>query len=177
MSVPAEAAPPVPAPVYAKASPGGVVPGGSLNQQPAALSGALQINAGSVTVIGSGGAAARSGAGGSGDLHAPAATSRSESGAAGSRAPAGGGSAEGWSSEESAAAGRFESGSRGSSGAPRSRPSTAPVYYDGTPATDGAPIGKATDRGFQRPEGATPDDFDLDDLNEVFRPSPVRSDH
>jgi hypothetical protein len=49
------------------------------------------------------------------------------------------------------------------------------VYYDGTPATDGAPIGKSTDRGFQRPEGAAPDDFDLDELNEVFRPAPVRS--
>jgi hypothetical protein len=46
--------------------------------------------------------------------------------------------------------------------------------FEWNPATDGEPSRQPTDRGFARPEAAPADDFDLDELNEVFRPDPAR---
>jgi membrane protein implicated in regulation of membrane protease activity len=150
---------------------------GGAAKQPAALSGSMQINAGAVTVVGpvSGGAG---GAERPGEIYAPAGRaggSRAESGTAAHRAADGADGAGPDHTAGPAGGGRFESGGAGS-GAPGNRGlvSTGPASsYYGT-AMDGLPDGRPTDRGFQRPEGAPADDFDLDELNEVFRPDTVR---
>jgi hypothetical protein len=190
LGVPAEAAPGAPGPVLVPAAAAGAPGTGAgvgAGQQAAALTGAMQINAGSVTVVGVGGAGSKTGRSGSGvetpgEIYAPAASagSRSESGVGASRGGGGGGrSADGESRADDDYSGRYESSDGGSGAAPRSPArvrvsSNREVLYDGTPATDGARVGKPGDRGFQRPEGAIPDDFDLDELNEVFRPASAR---
>ena len=45
---------------------------------------------------------------------------------------------------------------------------------DWNPATDGEASRMPTDRGFERTEASRADDFDLDELNEVFRPDSAR---
>jgi hypothetical protein len=175
--------------------------------QPAALANALQVNAGSVTVVRTVGPAA--GAGGrtgqqpmetgsdtdqltgsraemADTATAPAGTgsgARSDGStlaAAGGRGPARAAPAAAGSSTgggEPATGGRYESsGSR----VPRdpNRVYSGPVLPAGSadwdPATDGENSRLPTDRGFARTEGAQADDFDLDELNEVFRPDPAR---
>jgi hypothetical protein len=81
------------------------------------------------------------------------------------------------SGDASATGGRYESGG---SRVPRdpNRVYSGPVLpagaADWNPATDGENSRLPTDRGFARTEGAPADDFDLDELNEVFRPDPAR---
>jgi hypothetical protein len=155
VTVPAEGAPPAGPP--AEAGVGTTAPTAPA-AQPAALAGSVQINAGSVTVVG-----ADAGSGpeveSPGEIYAPVGRS---------------------------AGGRFESGNAGSGesagaagSANGSRPvltgsAAAPASGYGAPAVDGQPGGTVTDRGFQPREGESPDDFDLDELNEVFRPDSVR---
>ncbi len=125
--------------------------------QPAALASDLVVRTNSVTVVGGNGA--RNGAGngqlpeGSGEIYAPAA---------------------------SATGSRTEHSGNSAGAVPRdpNRDYFGPVLPSGTgpewnPATDGEPSRQPTDRGFARPEAAH-DDFDLDELNEVFRPNPAR---
>ncbi len=187
VGVPAEGSPaaPGPVPILVGSSGKGSAAGAGLSPQPAALTGALQINAGSVTVVGAGAAAATgTGVEAPGEIFSPAGRAgaggrvESGSGARASAASGGSGGSGAGSASDDDFSGRFESGEgpvgAGRGGA-RGRPATnREVLYDGTPATDGARVGKPGDRGFQRPEGAAPDDFDLDELNEVFRPAPAR---
>jgi len=78
-------------------------------------------------------------------------------------------------------AGRYEFNGNGSHRVPRdpNRQYYGPVLPSGTgpewnPATDGEPSRRPTDRGFARSEASEPDNFDLDELNEVFRPDTAR---
>jgi membrane protein implicated in regulation of membrane protease activity len=197
--VTAEGAAPVAAPAEAgiglgtvAASAGAGVGGGSLAPAaagPATLGGNLQINAGSVTVVG-----ASTAGGANGDIFAPTAAggagARSENrvGANGSAhvvdgAYDGDGPVNpGRSETSSAGAANHSDGSPWvAAGGGRGRPRVmtggppVPVGADGwTPQADGAPVVRATDRGFQRPEGAPAESFDVEDLDEVFRPDPAR---
>ena len=204
IAVPAEAGTAIgvagPAPVYAVDGPAAAGSTGANRtraRQPAALAGSTQLNAGAVSGAGgSGGAGGRgraaSGAESPGEIYSPTGSgpgTRAESRSAAPRggAPRGGAPVAGPQSvvaadtAEPAGGGRFEAGGVAATGggSRRSRTDVVPgnTFYDGTPATDGAPIGKPGDRGFQRAPGEVADDFDLDELNEIFRPSPVRSDH
>lgn len=195
-SPPIEAAPP--APVPAEAGTGASAPATGPAMAPAAAVQPAALASAMLAKTGSGSAARGSGPGiagqpseGVGEIYAPAASatgSRIESGANGdgTRAPARAGTASGASGSsgpaEQATGGRYEfSGSSANAAVPRdpNRQYFGPVLPAGTgpewdPATDGEPSRQPTDRGFERTEAAQTDDFDLDELNEVFRPNPAR---
>jgi hypothetical protein len=93
----------------------------------------------------------------------------------------GGGAGQSLRTGEKRTAGRYEFSTNNPSFVPRdpNREYSGPILPAGTgpewtPATDGEPTRRPTDRGFPRPESAVVDDFDLDELNEVFRPDPAR---
>jgi hypothetical protein len=153
--------------------------------QPAALAG-MQVNTNSVTVVrGSSptGTPDSQPAESAGEIYAPAAGtgSRTESARSGATALVGGGAAGGGSGSggDPSTDGRYEFSGNGSVPRDPNREYSGPVLPSGSgaewnPATDGEPSRQPTDRGFQRTEGAPTDDFDLDELNEVFRPDPAR---
>jgi hypothetical protein len=158
--------------------------------QPAALAG-MQVNTPSVTVVrGSAGGANSRPAESAGEIYAPAASaggSRIEAGSqaaaavagTGRRAGSGGTGTEGASGGDRTNDGRYEFSGNGAVPRDPNREYSGPVLPAGadaewTPATDGEPSRRPTDRGFQRTEGTAADDFDLDELNEVFRPDPAR---
>jgi len=188
---PIEAAPPGPVPAGLGTGPKPVPALASAAGQPAALAAGMQVTTNSVTVVRGGAAAGAPGqpAEGSSEVYAPvagAAGSRTESGTRGAAVRAGGGAGAGPSDRNSNGStnGRYEfSGNSGNSGnaVPRNpnREYSGPVLPSGAgpewnPATDGEASRQPTDRGFERTEGAPVDDFDLDELNEVFRPDPAR---
>ena len=169
--------------------------------QPAALAG-MQVTTNSVTVVrgsAAGGGANNQPAESAGEIYAPAASStgsRIESGSRAVSAGVGGGGRTGTTG--SAARSTGGSGSAGSGGSSSGRTTDGRYEFSGnavprdpnreysgpvlpagadaewTPATDGEPSRRPTDRGFQRTEGSAANDFDLDELNEVFRPDPAR---
>jgi hypothetical protein len=159
---PSEVAPPAPGPGTGTVKPATGPAMAPAAAQPAALAPGMLVNTSSVTVVRGNGAAGQP-AEGSGEIYAPAAStgSRSESRAQPSGATASSGPA--------------------SPAVPRdpNRDYFGPVLPSGSgpewnPATDGEPSRRPTDRGFARTEATPNDDFDLDELNEVFRPNPAR---
>lgn len=191
---PAGAGPAWPVPVGAR----GRGPGQPTGQSAAMAgsTGALQVNAGSVTVIGPGGGVTPAEA--ADEIYAPALSSRIEAGTAAGLAsnvgrvvgaghlvarslagpgehtehgrPAVGSPTEG---------GRYEFASTPGYVPRRTdREYVGPVLPAGqdpewNPATDGEPSRRPSDQGFARPQGRR-DEFDLDELGEVFRPDPAR---
>lgn len=168
-----------------------MLPAGSKS---AALAADLQINAGSVTVVRGEASPGQPAEGSAGILAPTGANSGSHfeagpsgSGAAsrtGARAAAGDNESSGPvdRNAEADGGGRYEFSSNNPAFVPRhpDRVYSGPVLPAGqgpewSPATDGEPSRYPSDRGFDRPEGArSDDDFDLDELNEVFRPDPAR---
>jgi hypothetical protein len=188
-SPPVEATPATPGLAGAGSAPPAMAPAA----QPAAMAPGMLVNTSSVTVV-RGNAGAGQPAEGAGEIYAPAASangSRVESGAsrAGSTAAkvvsaVGGLAGPAGSPDRTADAatgGRYEFSGNSAGAVPRdpNRDYFGPVLPSGTgaewnPATDGEPSRQPTDRGFARNEAAQNDDFDLDELNEVFRPNPAQ---
>jgi len=183
---PIEAAPPVPA------AAGSTQPTAPV-AQPAALANGMLVNTSSVTVVRGNAGAAGQPAEGAGEIYAPAASangSRVESGANHSGTAAkivgavGGLAGPAGSPDRTAdpsTGGRYEFSGNSANAVPRdpNRDYFGPVLPSGSgpewnPATDGEPSRQPTDRGFARNEAAQNDDFDLDELNEVFRPNPAQ---
>jgi hypothetical protein len=176
-------------PVEAASAPAGVTKPGTVPAmapaavQPAALAPGMLVNTSSVTVV-RGGTPAGQPAEGGGEIYAPAAAAASRSESGGHRS--GGGTpahadAGQVATPQGADSGRYEFSGNPAGAVPRdpNREYSGPVLPSGTgaewnPATDGEPSRRPTDRGFQRTEGSQADDFDLDELNEVFRPDPAR---
>jgi hypothetical protein len=168
--------------------------GATIVAPPAALAGTMQVNAGSVTVTRTVEAASPP-VEAPGEIYSPRRTttagSRTESVPA--AAPAGRPTGE---TETTPGGGRFEFGARPTpNGAPpngtsrRAAPSRAaaapaeaatqnaahraqPAPFN--PAEDGRAPQAPGDRGFQRSAAEGKDDFDLDELNEIFRPGDDR---
>jgi hypothetical protein len=152
---------------------------GRSGQQPA--EGTSEIYAPAAELTGTRAESGLAGSGSGGGAGGVGPTGGSQGSAAGrvlSGVAASGGEAQGSRTEDVSANSRLEGGRGGDIPRDPNRDYYGPVLKAGAPewnpATDGENSKLPGDRGFERTEGSRADDFDLDELNEVFRPDPAR---